>query len=230
MSLARAARRPRDRRVEEATYQRRGGRHVDDVGGHNNAVDQHDKRPAPDDRRCRHRRPRIRDHHRSADDAARAYGRVRVATRLRRQVAGNADELRKNTCRCAPAASRRIDLVADDNSDASFRFASRADELYDKIDFSARSQDHRSRRDASDAFKQRMRASRAPGTRALDHRPGVARPAFPDALRGAEHNIELRPTADLNTVAARWRCMRRDDYRRCRRPRGERHTTSAQTA
>jgi hypothetical protein len=36
--------------------------------------------------------------------------------------------------------------------------------------------------------------------------------AFPDALRGAEHNIELQPDGRLNTVAARWRYMRRDDY------------------
>jgi hypothetical protein len=33
-----------------------------------------------------------------------------------------------------------------------------------------------------------------------------------ELLRGAEHNIKLRPTTDLNTVAARWRYMRRDDY------------------
>jgi hypothetical protein len=172
MSLARALRdgHPIDESKKQR-MQRRGGRHVDDVGAGtttlwisttNGLIQMTERR--------RHRRPRIRDHHRSADDAARAYGRVRVATRF--------DVRWRATTTAQQPIARPPPIVAllrtpPPPPQSEYRFASRADELYDKIDFDAVPSSSVAM--SATHFAADARKSSA-WKRPLDHRPRVARP------------------------------------------------------
>jgi hypothetical protein len=94
---------------------------------------------------------------------------------------------------------------------SAFRFASRADELYSRIDFAAVAQ--KIGRPVSAQFQSRMRAivERLDAHRLLigKYSPGHTQPA---ALRGAKHVIALRPNADLRDVHTHWRHLPRDEF------------------